>query len=156
MLRHSQPANPFRAVDDPHPEPVDAGDDTDESSRLLAHFQSRLRSLGATPEEVEAVAGTWDSFDEDWTVEHRREVALDWDDAQLARDIIESRRAGLSDDDLLAAEAERQSAGTIEAVLAWVGESPQFAAAVLEIERARPKPRVTLVAALEELTSGGS
>lgn len=40
--------------------------------------------------------------------------------------------------------------GTVEAVLAWVGDDPERAQRALDYERAKPTPRTTLVAELEK------
>ncbi len=47
--------------------------------------------------------------------------------------------------------APRPPEGTADEVLAWVGEDAERAAAALEAEQARAKPRSTLVAQLEKL-----
>lgn len=43
--------------------------------------------------------------------------------------------------------------GTVEAIITTVGESAEMATAVLEIEAAKPKPRKSLIAAMESVIS---
>lgn len=44
--------------------------------------------------------------------------------------------------------------GPVAEIVAWVDSDPDRAALALDAERARPEPRVTLVAKLEELVGG--
>ncbi|MEU9245871.1 hypothetical protein [Streptomyces sp. NPDC048385] len=45
---------------------------------------------------------------------------------------------------------------SVKVVLAWVGTAPARAAQALELERAKPEPRSTLVAQLEKTAAAGA
>ena len=139
----------------------------------LETFLMRLRQLGATLDEIDAVAATWDQLDPDddpdpdaWTVTRRREVMYA-DDTYLLALIREGRdeyelgttTQEQADDKAEAAafnaalnEASGRVGGTVPAVLAWVGGDPTRARAVLDLEAAPTGAgRKTLLGPLREL-----
>ena len=121
----------------------------------LDDFLDRLRQLGATPDEMDAVARTWDQLDPDdspdpdaWTRARREEVRRAGDDYLRAL-ILEGRAeyeyGTTTEKDAAAkaahaayaaalAEAQGRIGGTVPAVLAWVGDDPLRAEAVLHLE----------------------
>jgi hypothetical protein len=165
--------DPFRDPGDPEPAPAPAPAD-DEGRRLLDHFRARLRDLGASDDEMADVEEWWDTFDDEWTPDYRREVALEWSDERIARDVIDVRREEAAarppdtthqEDDMaegdtvegMAAQFMDEGA-TIAAIMDWVGDDPARARAVLDAELAKGEDgaRSTLVARLEGLTGDGA
>lgn len=133
-------------------------------------FATRLRDLGATDDEVQAVVDSWDDLDPDdstdpeaWTRARRDQVAVA-PDAELAAMIDAARdeyEVGTTTEEEAAnrahmvayqaayTEAQGRIGGNVDSVLAWVGDDPVRAEAVLELEQ-RPEgaQRKTLVAPL--------
>jgi hypothetical protein len=129
----------------------------------LPYFLRRLEALGATPDEIEQVEQTWDTFDGDWTPERRAQMVrandselvglidtarTEWFEGTTTEDEeAEARQASL------AAEARSVVGGTVGEALAWVGADPARAAAVLAAETEGGGGRSTLVKPLSELVS---
>lgn len=139
---------------------------SEEVTGELAGYLERLTALGATPDELAAAAATWDQFDDDWTPERRYQWVRQPD--HVLRDAILSVRseftAGTTDpDDIDAAhhkaavsaamiEARERVGYTVPNVLEWVGDDPARADAMRIVENEKPKPRTSLLAALDEVT----
>jgi len=137
----------------------------------LDQFLSRLRDLGATPDELAAVARTWDDLDPDdctdpdcFTRRHRDELAHAPDDRLRAlildgRAEYEHGTTTQEDADAQAREAAYLAAleeaagrigGNVASVLDWVGGDPVRARAMVELESApEGAQRKTLLAALQ-------
>lgn len=147
----------------------------------LDQFLTRLRELGALPDEIDAVAEVWDSLDPDgappdesghpaWTRQRRADMA-NLGDAELRSMILAAREEyelGTTteeehEDRALRArqaearvEAQARIGGSVTAVLAWVGDDVARAAAVVELESSpEGAGRVTLLRPLAELIGGG-
>lgn len=124
----------------------------------------RLQRLGATPDEVAAMAEVWDHFDEDWTPERQAQM-LAWDDTRLAAELAATRSEyedATDPDGVVARQLQhRRDAALTEAfevvglsvkrLVAWVDGDPVRAEALLSIERDTRDPRSTLVTKLERV-----
>lgn len=133
-------------------------------------FAMRLASLGASVEEIAATMDRWDDLDDDWTPDRRHYLATAAGDTELAgliRDARDEYEVGTVTEEAAAERAEQVSyraasdeageriGGTIAAVMAWVGDDPVRALAVLDLERSDAGAgRVTMIAQLEELIGG--
>ncbi len=160
-----KPASPRQ----PEPDLVASG----EVRSPLAQFLQRLADLGATADEVQRVADAWDVLDPDddpdpeaWTRARRDQFAAAGDTELLAalkatRDeyklghtteeqaAAEQQAATL---DAALAEAHGRIAGNVQSILAWVGDDPARAEAVLRLELApEGASRTTLQGPLVQL-----
>jgi hypothetical protein len=102
----------------------------------LDGYLDRLAANGATEDELLAVIESWDVFDADWTPEVRKRQTRATD-AQLRAGILASRVEflhGTTDDDVWEPGMETPN-GSVEAILAWVGDDPDRAYAVYQTER---------------------
>jgi len=141
-----------------------------EQASQLDQFLRRLRLLGGTDDELQAVADTWDDFDEGWTPAMRDALAGS-DDGSLRAELAALRTeyadatttdAEQADADyaaLVAALAEAAAVvvgSPVREVLAWVGDDAVRAALVLDVEL-DPETggrRKTLVEPLQRLLVG--
>lgn len=149
-----------------------------ETRTPLEDFTVRLRALGATPDEVDAVVASWDDVEDErdaagdptaWTAKRRDEVAR-LPDAQL-RAMIEDGRQEYAYGTTTQEEADRQAAvarerrtyaeaaervnGTVASILAWVGDDPLRALAIRDAEVGPGGgKRKTLLTALEPIHGG--
>lgn len=128
----------------------------DQSTSDLDNAVTRLRRLGAHPDEVDAFVAGWDRFDGDWTPERQAGFKF-LSDSDIAGDLAALRlehhlgtHTEDEDDAALAATAEREVLGTVATVLAWVGDSTRNASAALAAEAAGRR-RATLLTRLSEL-----
>lgn len=118
-----------------------------------AGLVNRLKVLGATDDEIAAVVDAWD--EPDYVDDRNRLMGLS--DHALRAEIIGVRTEHLRHTTLptepatLPLEAAAVVEGTVEAVKEWVGGSAERAAAAGEAERARAKPRITLLTWLDAL-----
>lgn len=139
----------------------------------LDYFLGRLRQLGATDDELAGVAASWEQLEpadpanpDAWTLE-RRTAMVSANDADLVAMIDAARQewaeATTTEEEQAAAEraakreallvdARRAAEGSVAQVLAWVGDDPERAAAVLVVESG-PDERKTLVRPLAELVA---
>lgn len=114
----------------------------------LDQFVGRLRSLGATPDEIVTVRETWDAFDTDWTPE-RRGIFVRLPDDALRAELLATRQdfdhdtrteqeQGAVDAAGHVARVHRDAADVIGRsvgeVLGWVGADAIRAMAVLDLE----------------------
>lgn len=136
-----------------------------ESVSELDAFITRLRRLGATPDEVGAVREGWDLFDEDWTPDRRREFVRQSDDElraaladvrdeyELGTTTEEEARAAERADrlDVALGAAHEQMGRTVGELIEWVGDDEARAHAVTVWEQSEDGGgRKTLIAALAE------
>lgn len=163
---------------DPYADPTDRSTEPDlvsqgEVRSPLEQFLARLRDLGATPDELDAVAGGWDNLDPDddddpdaWTRARRDHLARVAGDAELSALIAAARseyetgtvtedeadaRARAAALDAALAEAAGRIGANVQSVLAWVADDAARAEAVLRLELApEGAGRTTLVAPLAE------
>lgn len=132
-------------------------------------FVERLRRLGATDDELALVVEHWDDFDDDWTIEKRRET-LRLSDDELLNGLLSARdeyaQHTLTEEEQADVErAQRWEALLIDArgiiglsvarVVEWVDGDSVRAQAVLAVENEAQQPRRTLIDALAPLTTGG-
>lgn len=146
-----------------------------ETRTPLENFVVRLRALGATPDEVDAVVASWDDVEDErdaagdptaWTAKRRDEVAR-LPDPQL-RAMIEDGRQEYAYGTTTQEEADRQAAlarerrthteaaervhGTVSSIMAWVGDDPLRALAIRDLEFGPDGGnRKTLLTALEPI-----
>ncbi len=121
----------------------------DESTSELDLAIRRLRTVGATDDEVTSFVAGWDQFEDGiWTPEIRRawlrqrdsdlvaelqairleyEIGTVTEEEAAARDADRARQA-------LVSEAVQVIGGTIRQVLAWVGDDPLRAEVAAELE----------------------
>lgn len=142
----------------------------------LDDFLTRLQQLGASPDQVQSVADTWDQFDTDdgedsWTPE-RRAMLMALGDTELGQLIDASRDeynyATTSEEDAAAAdhtrhleaaiaEAQGRIGANVQSVAAWVGDDPVRAEAVLRLELApEGANRTTLISQVAPVARFGT
>lgn len=136
----------------------------------LDGFLARLRQLGASPDEVAAVADTWDDYDEDWTPERKAELlrTTDAELGQMLADVRTEYTVGTTPQEQADAEAAeanyrlqfRQAheriGGNVQSLLDWVGDDPVKARAVLALEEGPDGAgRKTLIGPLQQLLGQG-
>lgn len=148
-------------------EPGDYRSATGEVQGELATVLERLRTLGATPDELAAFEEHWDDFDDDWTPERRAQLryASDPELRQMIgsvrvehfehthtedeeADVVAEQRAAAA-----AEEAPGHMGGSVKSLLAWVDEDPDLvlarARAVYDLE-VDGQQRTTLLSGLAE------
>lgn len=125
-----------------------------DGDQLHPRIVRRLLDLGATPSNLDALRAAWRTMDGDarqawldrfWLLRGR--PALDFV-AELPTDAVAARAAATPPPPTESEDVPDGRAGT---VLAWVGADLERARRALDLELARPTPRKTLTAALEEL-----
>lgn len=125
----------------------------------LDNVVMRLRRMGATEDEVDALRSGWDSFDEDWTPE-RRAAFIAAPDSSIVEDLRAVREEWAAMDPgtltgVASPTLDEVMGGTIPVVLAWVGDDPARAAAALAFEAGpNGSARIRLIQRLDGIVDG--
>lgn len=128
-----------------------------EMASPMEAFLARLVQLGAQPDVVDAVREGWDP-DEMATTMALSDVALAKELASIEREFYEGTHTEAEEAEEMRAKtvalATAMLAEPVAVVNEWVGDDPELAALVRELEMARAKPRKGVLGYMEAIMNG--